>query len=148
MRLRIVPKKTERSQSIVLEPTKVRVAHRPQRVLDVDIENRPLTYLGSDYTTAEVTAVAWAWTDSPEDVTVYLLGDYTLPVILSALLADYEAADLVTGHYLRGHDLPMLNGALMEYRMPPLPDMWVQDTKLDLMRSKGLSLSQESLAAM
>lgn len=32
--------------------------------------------------------------------------------------------------------------------MPPLPDRLVQDTKIDLMRSKGMSLSQESLGAM
>ena len=60
----------------------------------------------------------------------------------------YDAADMVTGHYIKGHDLPMLNGALMECRMSPLPDKLVQDTKIDLMRAKGLSLSQESLGAM
>ena len=32
--------------------------------------------------------------------------------------------------------------------MPTLPDKLVQDTKVDLVRSKGLSLSQESLGAM
>jgi hypothetical protein len=46
--------------------------------LDFDIENRPLTYLGSDFTTAEVTAIAWAWTDAPQHVTCHLLGDTTL----------------------------------------------------------------------
>jgi hypothetical protein len=42
----------------------------------------------------------------------------------------------------------MVNGALMECLMPTLPDKCVQDTKCDLVRSKGLSLSQESLGAM
>lgn len=118
------------------------------RVLDFDIENRPLSYLGSDFTTAEVTALAWAWTDRPDDVAVYLLGETTLPVMLHAFLAAFNQADLVTGHYVKGHDLPMINGALMECGLPLLSDVLVQDTKLDLIRSKGLSLSQESLAAM
>jgi hypothetical protein len=118
------------------------------RVLDFDIENRPLSYLGSDFTTAEVTAISWAWTDTPQDVSVFLLGEVDVPTILRAFLAAYEQADMVTGHYIKGHDLPMLNGALMECRMAPLPDKLVQDTKIDLMRSKGISLSQESLGAM
>jgi hypothetical protein len=117
-------------------------------VLDFDIENRPLTYLGSDFTTAEVTAIAWAWTDRPEDVTVYLLGEHELSYILKRFVDAYQQADLVTGHYIKGHDLPMINGALMECQMAPLPDKLVQDTKVDLMRLKGLSRSQESLGAM
>lgn len=44
--------------------------------------------------------------------------------------------------------MPMLNGALMEHRMPLLSDKPTQDTKLDLIRSKGISLSQESLGGM
>lgn len=124
------------------------VRARPLRVLDFDIENRPLSYLGSDFTTAEVTAIAWAWTDRPDDVSVYLLGETSLPDILLAFVSAYERADMVTGHFIRGHDLPMVNGALMELQMPVLPEKPTQDTKLDLVRSKGLSLSQESLSAM
>jgi hypothetical protein len=129
-------------------PIRVEIHHRPQRVLDFDIENRPLSYLGSDFTTAEVTALAWAWTDQPQDVTVLLLGECDLPYILKRFVDVYAQADMVTGHYIKGHDLPMINGALMECRMPLLPDKRVSDTKIDLPRTKGLSLSQESLAAM
>lgn len=136
------------TNAITVGPSRVVVTHRPMRVLDFDIENRPLSYLGSDFTTAEVTAIAWAWTDHPENVTVYLLGETDLPDILHTFVAAYNQADMVTGHYIRGHDLPMLNGALMECRMPALSDRLVQDTKIDLMRSKGISLSQESLGAM
>lgn len=118
------------------------------RVLDFDIENRPLSYLGSDFTTAEVTAIAWAWTDDPEQVSVHLLGEEPLAHILTLFLKSFEEADMVTGHYIRGHDLPMINGALVELGFPTLPDKMTQDTKLDLTRTKGLSLSQESLAAM
>ena len=126
----------------------MRVASRPLRVLDFDIENRPLSYLGSDFTTAEVTAIAWAWTDKPENVTVYLLGETDLRDILTAFCAAYVQSDMVTGHYITGHDLPMVNGALMELRMPALGDKAVQDTKCHLIRAKGISLSQESLGAM
>lgn len=148
MRIRIRPKRPTPTNAITVRPVAVRLRARPSRVLDFDIENRPLSYLGSDFTTGEVTAISWAWTDAPQAVTVYLLGEVDLRTILSAFLEVYTRADMVTGHYIRGHDLPMVNGALMELALPALPDKLTQDTKLDLMRSKGLSLSQESLAAM
>jgi len=135
-------------RAIHVTPARVRVPSRAARVLDFDIENRPLTYLGSDFTTAEVTAIAWCWTDTPKRVTVRLLGETPLPDILREFVAAYNDADMVTGHYITGHDLPMINGALMECRMAPLSNKRVQDTKTQMMRSKGLSLSQESLGAM
>ena len=142
------PRPDTGERKIVIAPATVAITHRPQRVLDFDIENRPLTYLGSDFTTAEVTAIARAWSDQPEDVTVYLLGETELPEILTAFCAAYEQADVVTGHFILGHDLPMLNGALMEFGMPALSDKLVSDTKVHLLRAKGLSKSQESLGAM
>lgn len=135
------------AETVVVMPSRLVVRGRPLRVLDFDIENRPLSYLGSDFTTAEVTAIAWAWADSSR-VTVRLLGEHDLPSILREFTQAYAQADLVTGHYITGHDLPMLNGALMECGMPALPPKQVSDTKTHLMRSKGLSLSQESLGAM
>lgn len=151
MRIQIIPspKVTPPSMPAVrVQPARVRVPSRPARVLDFDLENRPLSYLGSDFTTAEVTAIAWAWTDQPGRVTVRLLGERDLRDILTEFVDVFRSADLVTGHYITGHDLPMLNGALMECRMAPLPDVRVSDTKTHLIRSKGLSLSQESLGAM
>lgn len=149
MRIIIRPRpiQTQLSEAVTVGTSRLVLRARPQKVLDFDIENRPLSYLGSDFTTAEVTAIAWAWTDSP-DVTVYLLGETDLIDILRRFVAAFDTADMVTGHYITGHDLPMVNGALMECRMPPLPDKLVQDTKTHLIRSKGLSLSQESLGAM
>lgn len=144
--LRVKPKSAP--DAFALPRQSVRLASRPRRVLDFDIENRPLSYLGSDFTTGEVTAVSWAWTDTPKDVTVYLLGETELPEILRTFCAAYDAADVVTGHFILGHDLPMINGALMEFGMPALSDKWVQDTKVHLLRAKGLSKSQESLSAM
>jgi len=126
----------------------IRLEARPQRILDFDIENRPLSYLGSDFTTAEVTAISWCWTNTPEAVTVCLLGELRLEDILREFCEAYAQADLVTGHFIRGHDLPMINGALVECRMPLLGDKLTSDTKLDFARTKGISLSQESIADM
>lgn len=149
MRLLIRPRPTPTaSNAITIAPSSIRVVHRAPRVLDFDIENRPLSYLGSDFTTAEVTAIAWAWCDQPEDVTVYLLGEDDLTHILRRFVAAFDAADMVTGHYITGHDLPMLNGALVECGLPPLADKMVQDTKTHLLSLKGISKSQESLGAM
>lgn len=152
MRLLIRPKPTPTiahpSNAVIVRPARMVIRSRPLRILDFDIENRPLSYLGSDFTTGEVTAISWAWVDAPQAVTVYLLGETTLPDILTAFVVAYTHADIITGHYIRGHDLPMVNGAMMEFGLPALPNKMTQDTKLDLMRSKGLSLSQESLAAM
>lgn len=147
MRIQVSVKSPQPPDAIRVISPVVRVPARAARVLDFDLENRPLSYLGSDFTTAEVTAIAWAWAGSGR-VTVRLLGDHTLPDILAEFVEVYQQADMVTGHYITGHDLPMLNGALMECRMAPLPDKLVSDTKTHLIRSKGLSLSQESLGAM
>lgn len=127
---------------------RVVVPSRAARVLDFDCENRPLSYLGSDFTTSEVTAIAWAWADRPRDVTVRLLGEYDLKDILREFLSVFSQADMVTGHFITGHDLPMLNGALVELGMPVLPDKRVWDTKTSFVKTKGISLSQESLGAM
>jgi hypothetical protein len=55
---------------------------------------------------------------------------------------------MVTGHYIRGYDLPNLNGALKEAGLPLLGPKLTCDTKLDLVKSSGVSKSQESLGAM
>jgi hypothetical protein len=117
------------------------------RWLDFDIENRPLTYLGSDFTTAEVTAVAWGWSDQ-KTVHCRALGECSMEDMLGAFVLAYQAADGVTGHYIRKHDLPILNGALMEAGMPTLGAKLTCDTKLDLVKRKDLSASQESLGEM
>ncbi len=147
MKFRLKLKHPTPSETLTIRSS-LRLRTRPLRILNFDIENRPLSYLGSDFTTAEVTAISWAWTNDPQHVTVHLLGDSDLPDILRAFLAAYNRADLVVGHFIRAHDLPMINGALMEFGMPALSDKMTHDTKIDLMKFKGLSKSQESLAAM
>lgn len=127
----------------------MRVSIRAPRILDFDIENRPLSYLGSDFTTSEVTAIATGWTDDPESVKSMLLGvSPTCEPILDWFVALYDQADIVTGHYILMHDLPIINGALLEYGRKPLGPKLVSDTKVHLIGGKGVSKSQESLADM
>jgi hypothetical protein len=44
--------KPAESPHITVRPVRLNVPSRPMRVLDFDIENRPLSYLGSDFTTS------------------------------------------------------------------------------------------------
>ena len=120
------------------------------RILDFDIENRPLSYLGQDYTTAEITAIAYCWADQPKmQVTCWLLGLDDPQAMLVGFRMVYDSADMVTGHYIRMHDLPIINGALIERGLAPLDEKLTCDTKLDLVK-KGpvFSASQENLCAM
>jgi hypothetical protein len=117
------------------------------RVLDLDIENRPLTYWVPDRPTAEITAIASMWVDEPDTMQVLLLtpemegpGD-----LLRAFVERYNQADLVTGHYIRKHDLPIINGALYELNMPLLGPKLTCDTKLDMMKKADLPATQEFL---
>lgn len=129
----------------------VRFASRPVpglRILDFDIENRPLSYWVPDRPSAEITAIASCWADDPESMQVLLLGRETMPEVLAAFVERYNHAGLVTGHYIRKHDLPIINGALLEQGMPPLSEKLTHDTKLDLLIAKDMPVSQENLAAM
>jgi len=117
------------------------------KILDFDIENRPLTYLGGDWTTAEITAIACSFgLDQP--MYCWLLGLDSPREMLEEFCFYYDEADIVTGHYIRKHDLPIINGALLEYSLPPLAPKMTCDTKLDLVSMKDISRSQESLGAM
>jgi hypothetical protein len=123
---------------------------RKLRILDFDIENRPLSYLGQDYTTAEITAIAWCFDGEPDTLRCVLLGHtFGVEWLLGEFLGAYNAADMVTGHYIRMHDLPIINGSLVEHGMPCLEPKMTCDTKLDLVK-KGpvISASQENLCAM
>ncbi len=128
-------------------PTMEVGVHAP-RILDFDIENRPLSYLGNDWTSAEITAIAWSW-DPSDVVEVVLLGPLSEREMLEQFVKVYDEADIVTGHYIRKHDLPMINGMMtLEHHMPPLGKKNTIDTKNDLTRRKDLSASQENLSAI
>lgn len=116
------------------------------KILDFDIENRPLSYLGSDFTTSEVTAIAASFGGPRSKVYSWFLGVDDPEKILTEFVELYDQADIVTGHYIRRHDLPIINGALMEMNLPVLGPKLVSDTKVDLVQRKGISASQESLA--
>lgn len=118
------------------------------RILDFDIENRPLGYLGEGFTTAEVTAIAACWLGQPKSMKVWLLGRHTPTAMFTGFQALYDQADLVIGHYIRNHDLPIVNAGLMELGLPCLTEKLTCDTKNDLVKRKDLSASQENLAAM
>lgn len=119
----------------------------PPKILDFDIENRPLSYLGSDYTTAEITAIAASF-GLNDPMHCWLLGRHSPEYMLASFVELYDQADVVTGHYIRKHDLPIINGALLEYGLPPLKPKLTCDTKLDLVPMKDISRSQESLGDM
>lgn len=137
---------------------RVRVSKRPLTVLDFDLENRPLSYMGGGFTSAEITAMAWSWAgDKYIESLVMVSSDVYMTehgelvkadAALKALANVIVSADIVTGHYIRKHDLPLLSGALLEHGLGQLPRIRVQDTHGDLQRRKDLSASQESLAAM
>lgn len=120
---------------------------KAKRLLDFDIENRPLAYLGDDFTTSEITAIAWQFIGEPEQTCV-LLGRETKRQMLERFVSAYDAADTVVGHFIRAHDLPIINGELMEQGMAPLAPKMTHDTKLDMVKRKGISASQENLSRM
>jgi hypothetical protein len=119
------------------------------KILDFDIENRPLAYLGQDFTTSEITAIAACFVGEPRTMQCWLLGQDEPLAMLELFRKMYNEADMVTGHYIRMHDLPKVNGSLIENGREPLADKLTCDTKLDLVRhGNEISASQENLCTM
>ena len=118
---------------------------RPLRILDFDLENRQLNYVGQDFTFSEITAIAWSWGGKPEAL---CLGEVPFQTMLLGFVAAFIQADMVTGHNIIKHDLRILNGALLEEGLSPLPPVMVCDTYLHLKKKGGVSGSQENLAKM
>src|SRR3989304_2625419 len=91
-----------------------------QRILTLDVECKPGHWIGGDYVSKILTAVAWQW-DS-EEKTVCLTHYGYDPGTLAARLAwEIRKADVVTGHYIRGFDLPLISGQLLVAGLPSLP---------------------------
>lgn len=138
-------------------------AAKPLRILDFDIENRPLSYWVPDRPTAQITSIAWMWAGDHDSLDCRLLAppcfhkghedvcpDWPEKVVNEeTLLADFSAviaqADIVTGHYILRHDLPIINGALYDRGMPLLDDVRASDTKLHMFTKADLPATQEHL---
>lgn len=129
---------------------------RAMRILDFDVECRPMAWYGGDWVTKEITAIAWRFVDEPEEATqAWLLApsrtweQHQNKKLrgMKKFLKAFKACDIVTGHYIRGFDLPLVNGTCIRLGLPPLQQKLVHDTKVDLVRMSGLSKSQENLAA-
>jgi hypothetical protein len=127
---------------------KVKISKRPLRVLDLDCEARPLSWIAQDYVSKEITAIAACFIGYKEPVFCKVLGESTTEEMLEEFVELYNQADIVTGHYIRGYDLPLINSALAEFGYHPLHSKLAHDTKIDLINSSGISKSQESLGAM
>lgn len=126
------------------------------RILDFDIENRPLSYWVPDRPTAEITAIAACWADDPKSMRCWLLRPaFTaaehrrlMEEMLLGFVELFDQADMVTGHYIRKHDLPIINGALMDLGLPTLGQKLSQDTKLDMVKKADIPATQAYLSAM
>ncbi len=118
------------------------------RILDFDLECRPLSWYGGDWVTRDITAIGWKWLGEKK-VHSYVMEHYLdQENMLDAFLAEYEKADIVTGHFIRAFDLPVINAALIEHGRHPLEGRMSSDTKLDMVKRSGMSTSQENLAAI
>lgn len=130
----------------------INVTSRPFRILDFDIENRPLAYWYDDKTTGEITAIAWAFYDEPVIMSKLLKPppdhERSMLGMLLKFKKAYDKADMVTGHYIRVHDLPIIQAHMIEFGLEPLGPKMTSDTKLDLIKRSNLSASQLGLSKM
>lgn len=123
---------------------------RKWKILDFDIENRPITYWTDRRPSAEITAIASCWLDDATSMKVDVLNVFvdSYEYMLARFVARYNEADMVTGHNIRKHDLPIINGALVELGMAPLQPKVTSDTYLDFVKHGDISVAQESLAGL
>lgn len=123
-----------------------------ERILDFDIEARPLGWYGGDWVHKEPTVIAAAWVDDPDNVMSWHITKAnhrrSMRKMLASFKALYDEAGVVTGHYIRGYDLPGLQAACIEFDVPLLGPKMTQDTKGDLVKFQGLSKSQENLGGL
>ncbi len=123
---------------------------RSLRILDWDIENRPLTYWVPDMPTAQITAIASMWIGDHDSLRMdYLLTPTSTEEdergMLGRFIERYNEADMVTGHYIRRHDLPITNAMLYEQGLPLMEAKMSCDTKLDMFKKADLPATQEFL---
>ncbi len=123
-----------------------------QRILDFDIEVRPLGWYGGDWVHKEVTAIAWAWMTGPYDGELGFAQltkrRRSMSEMLRRFKAAYDEADIVVGHWIRGFDLPQLQWNMIDNDLPLLGPKLTHDTKEALIKFQGGSKSQMNLASV
>ena len=121
------------------------------RVLDFDIETRPLAVWFDGKCTWEPTAIAWAWGNGPVSVVVMGVESDAID-ILEPFREQFDIAvregAILTGHNIRDFDLPVLQAAMIENGLPLLGPVMTSDTLRDFPRVKDISKSQENLGIM
>lgn len=125
------------------------------RILDFDMECRPLSWYGGDFVTKEPTAFAAAYVDEPSRLYRWTLrhsrtddGFDEQHAELAELFRRLSEGALVTGHYIIGFDLPLMNNAAIRGKVPLMGDTLVSDTKQHLLKFSAMSKSQENLGAL
>jgi hypothetical protein len=115
--------------------------------LSFDFEVRPGAWIGGDYVSRSLTAVAWRFHDEQKTHDAILRrSDTSTRRLLEAFVPAYEAAVVVTGHWITGFD-PLLSHELQDNAMPLPGPKLVVDTKSSLAKGIGGSKSQENLGA-
>jgi hypothetical protein len=123
-------------------------AKRQLKILDFDIETRPLSFWYDGKPTAEITVIASCWANDMSTMQVHVLGEDEPEAMLTHFVERYDQADIVTGHYIRMFDLPMISGALLEYGFRPLSPKLTIDTKNDLIKKGDIPATQEFLGEL
>lgn len=131
---------------------------RPLRLLDLDCENRPLSYQGNDFTTPELTAIAYKFVGESDPIQAWVLGHEcsscghndgdNLQDMLEGFALVWDEADLISGHNIIKHDLRLLNAMLLEQGMRPLQPKMVCDTYWGLRKRAPGFASQATLSKM
>jgi hypothetical protein len=135
--------------STALEVPNYRALDKNNRIVTLDWECLPGHWIGADYTSRIVTALAWSWSDSPDRIDVMTHYDHTRTAMAEAFrMLCSGPGVIVTGHWITGFDLPVGNGARLRENLPPLEgSVLAWDTKSHLAKTSGRSLSQQNLAA-
>lgn len=129
---------------------------RKMRVLDFDLECRPIAWYGGDFVTKQPTVIAWKFIGERGPVSVAWVGESDRSsnvlkeerAMLEEFIQAYDQADMVTGHFIRAFDLPVINAARLRVGGSPIGKKLSSDTKLDLVKASGISKSMENLSAM
>lgn len=129
----------------------MRIGSKQPKILDFDIESRPLGWYGGDFVHSEPTIIAASWIGDDE-VFSWNLSQRNHRSSMTRMLLGfkklYDEADIVTGHYIRGYDLTRIQSALFEFELPLLEEKWTSDTKEDLIKLTGISKSQQNIGSV